>query len=106
MSYGPWDQKDTGTTERLILLLSKTFTLFLVFWCHSYKGFPSSSADKESACDAGETSSIPGLGRSAGEGICWSRLPTPVFLGLPCGSAGKESTCNNKNKNNFKKTNK
>ena len=21
-------------------------------------------------------------------------LPTPVFLGLPCGSAGKESTCN------------
>ena len=22
------------------------------------------------------------------------RLPTPVFWGLPCGSAGKESTCN------------
>ena len=22
------------------------------------------------------------------------RLPTPVFLGLPCGSVGKESTCN------------
>ena len=21
------------------------------------------------------------------------RLPTPVFLGFPCGSAGKESTC-------------
>ena len=28
--------------------------------------------------------------------ICWrrDRLPTPVFLGSPCGSAGKESTCN------------
>ena len=28
--------------------------------------------------------------------ICWSRnkLPIPVFLGFPCGSAGKESTCN------------
>ena len=28
--------------------------------------------------------------------ICWrrDRLPTPVFLGLHCGSAGKESTCN------------
>ena len=28
--------------------------------------------------------------------ICWrrGRLPTPVFLGFPCGSAGKESTCN------------
>jgi len=22
------------------------------------------------------------------------RLPTPVFLGFPCGSAGKESICN------------
>jgi len=28
--------------------------------------------------------------------ICWrrDRLPTLVFLGFPCGSAGKESTCN------------
>ena len=28
--------------------------------------------------------------------ICWrrDRLPTPVFLGFPCGSAGKESICN------------
>ena len=28
--------------------------------------------------------------------ICWrrDRLPTPVFLGFPYGSAGKESTCN------------
>ena len=25
------------------------------------------------------------------------RLPTPVFLGFPCGSAGKESTCNGGN---------
>ena len=28
--------------------------------------------------------------------ICWRRdkLPTSVFLGFPCGSAGKESPCN------------
>ena len=28
--------------------------------------------------------------------ICWrrNRLPTPVLLGFPCGSAGKESACN------------
>ena len=28
--------------------------------------------------------------------ICWrrDRVPTPVFLGFPCGSAGKQSTCN------------
>ena len=27
--------------------------------------------------------------------MCWrrDRLPTPVFLGFPCGSAGKESAC-------------
>ena len=34
------------------------------FW-----GFPDSSAGKESAYDAGDPSSIPGSGRSAGEGI-------------------------------------
>ena len=28
--------------------------------------------------------------------ICWRRhrLPSPVFLGFPCGSAGKDSACN------------
>ena len=32
-------------------------------------GFPHSSLGKESACNVGGPSSIPGLGRSAGEGI-------------------------------------
>ena len=32
-------------------------------------GFPGSSAGKESACNAGDSSLIPGSGRSAGEGI-------------------------------------
>ena len=32
--------------------------------------FPGGSADKESACDAGDPLSIPGLGRSSGEGNC------------------------------------
>ena len=32
-------------------------------------GFPNSSAGKESACNVGDPSSIPGLGKSAGEGI-------------------------------------
>ena len=56
-------------------------------------GFPHSSVGKESTCNAGDPGSIPGLGRSPGEGIR-NRLPTPVYLGFPCGSAGKESTCN------------
>ena len=36
---------------------------------YKYKGFPDSSVGKESACNAGHPRSIPGLGRSAGEGI-------------------------------------
>ena len=32
-------------------------------------GFPGSSAGKETACNAGDPSSIPGLGRYPGEGI-------------------------------------
>ena len=35
-------------------------------------GFPCSSAGKESACNAGDPSSIPGLGRYPGEGIGYS----------------------------------
>ena len=31
-------------------------------------GFPGSSDGKESACNAGEQGSVPGLGRSSGEG--------------------------------------
>ena len=86
-------------------------------------GFPDSSVGKEFACNAGDPSWIPGLGRSAGDrigyplqyswtslvaqliknppamqdsqfdswvrNICWrrDRLPTPVFLDLPVGSA-------------------
>ena len=34
-----------------------------------YKGFPGRSAGKESACNAGDPNSIPGSGRSPGEGI-------------------------------------
>ena len=32
-------------------------------------GFPDSSVGKESTCNAGDLGSIPGLGRSPGEGI-------------------------------------
>ena len=54
-------------------------------------GFPDSLVGKESACNAGDPSSIPVSGTSTGER---GRLPTPVFLGFPCGSVGKESACN------------
>ena len=38
--------------------------------------FPHSSVGRESACNAGDTGSIPGSGRSPAEG---TRLPTPAF---------------------------
>ena len=34
-----------------------------------YRGFPDSSVGKESACNARDPDSVPGLGRSTGEGI-------------------------------------
>ena len=42
-----------------------------------FLGFPGGSAGKESACNAGDLGSIPGLGRSPGEGkgytpVLWS----------------------------------
>ena len=40
-------------------------------------GFPGSSVGKESACNAGDPGSIPGSGRSAGEGIGY---PLPYLL--------------------------
>ena len=58
-------------------------------YVYSLSGFPDSSVGKESTCNAGGPCLIPELGRSTGEGR--DRLPTPVFLGFLCGSAGKES---------------
>ena len=55
-------------------------------------GFSDSSDDKESACHAGDPGSIPGSGRSAGEGI-GSILGFPLWLScqrirLQCGRPG------------------
>ena len=49
-------------------------------------GFPQSSVGKESACRAGDPSFNSWVGK-----IHWrrDRLPAPVFLGFPYGSAGK-----------------
>ena len=53
-------------------------------------GFPDSSVGKESAYNSGDSVLIPGLGRSAGEGIGYSLQ----YSGLPLWSACKESACN------------
>ena len=52
-------------------------------------GFPDSSVGKESTCNAGDPGSIPGLGRSVGEGIgyplqySWASLVTQVIKNPP-----------------------
>ena len=51
--------------------------------------FPDTSAGKESACNAGDSCLIPGLGRSAGEGIgytlqySWVSLVAQLVKNLP-----------------------
>ena len=70
----------------LLHLLTLEFYSFLmyVFW-----GFPCSSAGKESTCNIGEPSLIPGLGRSAGEGLghplqyFWASLVVQVVKNAP-----------------------
>ena len=63
---------------------------FNYYEIHSAIGFPDSSVGKESACNAGDPSLIPGSGRSAGEGIgyppqcSWASLVAQLV----------ESTCN------------
>ena len=50
------------------------------------QGFPAGSVSKESACNAGDVGSIPGLGRSPGEGngssLQYFRLGNPMDRGV------------------------
>ena len=54
-----------------------------------FLGFPCSSAGKESTSNAGDPSSIPGLGKSPGEGIgyplqySWASLVVQMVKNLP-----------------------
>ena len=63
-------KKDQGDFLSVVFK-SKSKTLLMKKKNNQFKkemGFPGSSEDKESACYAGELGSIPGLGRSPGEG--------------------------------------
>ena len=56
---------------------------------HCSMGFPDSSVGKESTCNVRDPSSIPGLGKSAGEGIgyplqySWASLVAQLVKNLP-----------------------
>ena len=58
-----------------------------IYWTN--RSFPGSSSGKESICNAGNPSLIPGLGRSPREGInypfqySWASLVTQTVKNLP-----------------------
>ena len=68
--------------------LSFFLSLFVSFWYHVL-GFPDSSVGKVFAYNAGDPSSFPELGRSAGEGIgyplqySWASLVAQLVKNLP-----------------------
>jgi len=53
------------------------------------EGFPPNSVGKESTCNAGDSGSIPGLGRSAGSGkgyalqYSWASFVAQLIKNLP-----------------------
>ena len=63
--------------------------LTLLVGMQAVMGFPDSSVGKESACNAGDPVSIPGSGRSTGEGIgyplqySWASLVAQLVKNLP-----------------------
>ena len=59
--------------------------LFKKTWDKERRAFPRSSVGKDSTCDAGDPGSIPGSGRSSGEGndnpLQYSCLENPMDRG-------------------------
>ena len=79
MDRGAWYATVHGVTKSWTRLSGFTFTVYhrtaslllhtiLLMIFKFYKLFPCSSAGKESTCNAGDLGSIPGLGKSPGEG--------------------------------------
>ena len=70
------------------LIIVHPYVLFILPSKYPF-GFPGSSADKESTCNAGDPGWIPGLERSPGEGIeylvqcSWASLVAQMVKNLP-----------------------
>ena len=72
-------QKVSSSVQRLVLIFTTSLLLH----------FPGGSAGKESACNAGDMGSIPGLGRIPGEGngypLQYSGLENFMDCSIVCG---------------------
>ena len=77
------------------IIFRRTRSSYTVLWVHFVEFLPlyraSLTAQLETNCLQCKRPRLASWVRKI-----WrrDRLPTPVFLGFPCGSAGKESTCN------------
>ena len=67
---------DLGVSVARVLGLLEDYKIQIIFLPQAskafkawFQGFPDSSVGKKFACNAGDPGSIPGSGRSAGEGI-------------------------------------
>ena len=56
-------------------------------------GFPGSSVGKEFSCNVGDSGSIPELGRSAGEGICYPPQYSAEVRSTNINLSSKQSPC-------------
>ena len=56
------------------------------------KSFPGGSAGKESACNAGDLSSVPGVGRALGEGNSYPLQYSGLENSMDCISMGSQRT--------------
>ena len=81
--------------------LLKREGIYIFKYIHIILGFPGSSDGEESACNAGDPGSTPGLGRSHGEGIgyslhySWASLVAKSVKNLPAfeGPKKKKRIC-------------
>ena len=58
-----------GFKDLVLIKLREIFIEIISYNLNKMRGFSDSSVGKEYTCNAGDPSSIPGLGRSPGEGI-------------------------------------
>ena len=66
MKISPFNFRESFNKWELFFLILNL--IFILYWSIvDFFGFPDSSLSKESACNAGDPGSIPGLGRSTGE---------------------------------------
>ena len=63
-----WHMSPTAVILEPLKIKSLTVSIVSPSICHEVMGFPCSPVGKESACSSGDLGSIPGLGRSPGEG--------------------------------------